>query len=209
MKKNKSTDKQPNPYFIAFFTAILAGAFSVIGGYYTALFQSEKAISQMQIEYRVSTYNGFLEKIGRAKSPGISEILSMGSMINHLATDGEIQKFEDRIGELLKEQNTQDLYWQLNADLNVLRLHGSRRVTEIGDDILLSILLRGEEISWSKYPQEIVAVNDHWKTNQDQSVAYGWEDRVGPDELLMIVNISLLAQVLIEQLREEVQGSTI
>jgi hypothetical protein len=193
---------------VALLTATLAGLFSVIGGYFTAGFQAKHAVAQKKLEYRVGAYRAFLDKTDRSNAPGISQLLSIGAMADHLATDGEIQAFEDRIATLLKEHDSQDLYWQLNADLNILRLHGSERVAEICDDILKALLLRDEEIDWTNYSPEVVALHDRWKVSQEKGVAYGWEERVSGEERLMIVSIAKLTQVLIEQLRSEIQGTS-
>lgn len=195
-----------NPYVMAVFTAVLAGIFSIIGSHYTADFQVQEAITQKQFEYRVLAYTAFLEKTDHTKAPAISQILAIGSMANHLATDGEIQEFEDRVSRLLKKHSAQDIYWQLNADLNSLRLHGTPRVAEICDDILKSLLLRDHEIIWSKYPADLVAEHDRWNTAQDKGQAYGWTEQVSSDERLMIVMISKLTQALITQLRKEIHS---
>ncbi len=200
------TATPPNPYVMAFLTATLAGLFSVIGGYFTAGFQARQAIAQKQLEYRVGAYTAFLDKTDRNKAPAISQILNIGTMADHLATDGEIQAFEDRIAELLKKNDAQDLYWQLNADLNVLRLHGSARVAKICDDLLKALLLRDHEINWTDYPPEVTAFHDRWKMAQKKGIAYGWEERVSADERLMIVTIAKLTQILIQQLRTEIHG---
>jgi len=198
----------PNPYLMAVLTAVLAGIFSIMGSYYTTNSQAREAIAQKQFEYRVLAYTALLEKIDHIKAPVISQILTTGSMTDHLTTDGEIQEFEDRIARFLKKHSTQDIYWQLNADLNSLRLQGTPRVAEICDDILNSLLLRDHEIVWSKYPADLVAVHDRWSTNQDIRQAYGWTERVSSDERLMIVMISRLTQALIGQLRKEIHGSS-
>jgi hypothetical protein len=198
----------PNPYLLAVLTATLAGIFSVVGGYFTAEFQAKQAIAQKQNDYRVIAYTGFLDRTDRSKAPAISQLLSIGSMADRLATDGEIQAFEDRIASLLKKYDAQNIYWQLNADLNILRLHGSSRVSEICDDILKSLLLRDSEINWAAYPQNIVAFHEIWKVAQEKGTAYGWEERVTSDERLMIVTISKLTQALIEQLRAEIHSTT-
>ena len=199
----------PNAYAMAIFTAVLAGIFSVIGSYYTAELQEKQAITQKQFEYRVLAYTTFLDKTDHAKAHAINQILSIGSMANHLATDGEIQAFEDRIASFLKKHDAQDIYWQLNTDLNTLRLHGTPQVAEICDDILKSLLLRDHEIVWSKYPSDLVAIHDRWRTAQEKGDAYGWVERVAIDERLMIVMISKLTQVLIAQLRKEIHGPSI
>lgn len=205
-KEETKVTATPNPYVMAVFTAVLAGIFSIIGGYYTTDFQARQAIAQKQFEYRVLAYTAFLEKTDHAKAPAISQILAIGSMADHLAFDGEIQEFEDRIVRLLKKHSAQDIYWQLNADLNSLRLHGTPRVAEICDDILKSLLLRDHEIIWSKYPTDLMAAHDRWNTAQDKGLAYGWIERVSSDERLMIVMISKLTQALIAQLRKEIHG---
>lgn len=196
----------PNPYAMAVFTAVLAGIFSIIGSYYTADFQAWQAIAQKQFEYRVVAYTAFLEKTDYAQAPAISQILTIGSMADHLATDGEIQEFEDQIARLLKKYSAQDIYWQLNADMNTLRLHGTPRVAEICSDILRSLLLRNHEIAWNKYPTDIVVAHDRWSIAPEKRQAYGWVEQVSSDERLMIVMISKLTQALIAQLRKEIHG---
>lgn len=181
-------------------------SFSIIGIYYTADFQAREAIAQKQFEYRVLAYSAFLEKTDHNKVPAISKILTIGSMADHLATDGEIQEFEDRMARFLKKHNAQDIYWQLNADLNSLRLHGTPRVAEICDDILKSLLLRDHEIIWSKYPVDLVSEHDSWSAAQDKGQADGWTERVSSDERLMIVMISKLTQALITQLHNEIHS---
>jgi len=189
---------------LAVFTATLAGLFSAVGGYFVADFQARNAIAIKQLEYRVSAYGSFLERADRNKTPGVSQLLSIGAMAEHLATDGEIQAFEDRIGDLLRKHDAQDLYWQINADLNILRLHGSTRVAKISDDILKALLLRDHEINWDDYSADVVEFHERWKTSQEHGVAYGWEERVSGEERLMIVTIAKLTQVLISQLRSEI-----
>ncbi len=198
---------QPNPYLMALLTATLAGLFSVLGGYFAASFQAKHAIAQKQIEYRVEAYGAFLDKTDRNKAPALSQIISIGAMADHLATDSEIQAFEDRIALLLKKYDAQDLYWQLNADLNILRLHGSDRVSKICDDLLMALLLRDSEISWTDYPSDIVAFHNRWKTAQEKGTSYGWEERVSGDERLMIIMVAKLTQVLVKQLSNEIHAA--
>ncbi|HWV17462.1 MAG TPA: hypothetical protein VNZ68_02695 [Rhodocyclaceae bacterium] len=197
---------EPHPYVMALVTAALAGLFSVIGSYYTTKFQMNQAVVQKQLECRVSAYTAFLEKIDRSRAPAISQILTIGSMAEHVATDSEIQAFEDRVFSLLTKHDAHDLYWQLNADLNILRLHGTKSVARTCDDILKVLLLRDHEIDWTQHSPEVAAFYKQWKVNQEQGTAYGWEERVSPEERLMIVMMAKLTEVLIAQLREEIHG---
>ena len=199
----------PNPYLMALLTASLAGLFSVVGGYFAAGFQARHAIAQKQLDYRVGAYEAFLNEINQEKEPSISQLLSIGAMAAHLATDGEIQAFEDQIADLLKKHDAQDLYWQLNADFNILRLHGSTRVGKISDDILKTLLLHDEEIDWTNYSPEVAAFHSNWKASQENGFAYGWEEKISGDERLMIVSIAKLTRILVEQLRWEIQETSI
>ncbi len=136
-----SLPKQPNPYVMAVFTAVLAGAFSVLGTYFTAQFQAKHAIAQKQLEYRAQSYAAFLEKIDRSRSPEIGQLLSIGSLAERVATDSEIQNLEDQLAVLLRKAPIQDLYWKLNNDLNLVRLHGSDRVRRVCDLRLIGLLI--------------------------------------------------------------------
>ena len=49
-----------------------------------------------------------------------------------------------------------------------------------------------------------MAAHKQWSLNQDNGKAYGWDERISPDERLMIVMVSKLTQTLIEQLRKEI-----
>jgi hypothetical protein len=204
-KKSESvTPPTPNQYVMALVTAILAG----LVGYFSANFQARQAVAQKQLEYRVGAYGVFIDKTDRSRAPSISQILSIGAMADHLATDAEIQAFEDRIAGLLKKHDAQDLYWQMNSDLNVLRLHGSVRVAKTCDDILKALLLRDEEIDWADYSQEVSEFHSRWKMSQEKAVAYGWKDKISSEERLMIVTIAKLTQVLIQQLNLEIHDAT-
>jgi hypothetical protein len=199
--------RTPNPYAIAVLTAVLAGLFAVIGGYFTSAFQARHAIAQKQLEYRVTAYSSFLDKTNLNNAPAISQILNIGQMADHVATDGEIQAFEDRIADLLKKQDAHDLYLQLNADLNLLRLHGSGRVQKTCEDLLKALMLRDFEIDWKSYPPDVAEYHDKWKAAQEKGIAYGWEERVSPEERLMVITMAKLTQVLIQQLREGIHGA--
>lgn len=194
-----------NPYFVALLTASLAGLFSIIGGYFVSGFQAKNTTEQKQLEFKVSAYTLFLDKTDENKSPVINQILNIGLTAENLATDSEIQAFENRLGTFLEKNDTQDLYWQLNSDLNILRLHGSARVTVICDDLLKALLLREHEIDWSFYPKDVISSHDAWKNLQAHGQAYGWEEKITPDERLMFISIAKLMNVLVLQLRNEMQ----
>jgi hypothetical protein len=121
----------------------------------------------------------------------------------------EIQLFEDRLSNLINRYDPQELYWQLNADLNILRMHGSESVATSCDDLLKALLQRDFAIGWERYPPDVAAYYDSWKTLQSNGVAYGWDERVTGEERLMIMIIAKLTQTLIQQLRAEIYGTSI
>jgi len=200
-----SLPKQPNPYVIAVFTAVLAGAFSVLGTYFTAQFQAKYAIAQKQLEYRAQSYAAFLEKIDRSRSPEIGQLLSIGSLAERVATDSEIQTLEDQLAVLLRKAPIQDLYWKLNSDLNLVRLHGSNRVRRVCDDILKALALREFEIDWSVYPRDVSQLREKWAGIQKEGITYGWQPRISNDKRLMIIVVGKLFELLVTELRNELQ----
>ena len=204
-KRVPNPPKQQNPYAMAVFTAVLAGIFSIVGSYFTTQIQTRYAIVQKQLEYRAQAYSGFLEKIDRSRSPVLSQILTIGSLVGRVAADSEVQNLEDRLADIFKKADIQDLYWQLNSDLNVLRLHGSRRVRRVCDDILKALSLQDSEIDWSLYSAETSQFYREWRDTQKQRLSYGWEPKIADDERLMIIVIGKLFELLIDELRHELQ----
>jgi hypothetical protein len=203
-KRVPNPPKQQNPYAMVVFTAVLAGIFSIVGSYFTTQIQTKYAIVQKQLEYRAQAYSGFLEKIDRSRSPVLSQILSIGSLTERVATDSEIQDLEDRLADIFKKTDIQDLYWQLNSDLNVLRLHGSTRVRRMCDDILKALSLKDSEIDWSFYSAEASQFYTEWRDAQKQGLSYT-EPKISDDERLMIVVLGKLFELLIDELRHELQ----
>lgn len=200
-----SLPKQPNPYAIAVFTAVFAGVFAVIGMYFTAQLQAKHAIAQKQLEYRAHAYTAFLEKMDRSRSPVIGQLLSIGSLAKMAATDSEIQDIEDQFAVLLRKAPLQDLYWQLNGDLNFIRLFGSNRVRRVCDDILKALALREDEIDWSVYPRDVAQFHAQWAEAEKEGIAYGWEPKISDDERLMIVVVGKLFELLVTELRNELR----
>ena len=115
MKKSKNKthkkDKAPNPYLIALYTAMLSGVFAILGFYFTAKFQTERAIQQKIFEYRISAYDKFLSSMSGQKSPLIAETLNIGQLAQHVATDSEIQTLEDKFYELSLKNSDYKISW--------------------------------------------------------------------------------------------------
>lgn len=208
-KRAPSPLKQQNPYAMAAFTAVLAGIFSVVGSYFTTQIHTKYHIVQKQLEYREQAYLVFLEKIDRSRFPVLSQILNTGSLAERVATDSEIQNLEDRMADIFKKADIQDIYWQLNSDLNVLRLHGSTSVRRMCDDILKTLSLRDFEIDWTFYSAEASQFYAKWRDAESKGIPYGWEPKISDDERLMIVVIGKLFDLLIGELRNELQTQSL
>lgn len=191
----------PNAYVMAVITAGLAAAFSVAGGYLLAQLQSKHVAAQRLYEHRMTAYETFLQRIGAV--PGVSEILSAGAMVNDLMTDSELEIFEDRSAKLLQAHHTQDLYWRINAEMQLLRLHGTPQVRDICDDILKLLLMRHAEVRWNRYSPTLRAFYRQSLTAQEVGSAYGVTEQMTEDERLMIIMTPQLMQVLVDQLRAE------
>lgn len=191
----------PNAYVMAVITAGLAAVFSVVGGYWLSQQQSKQVAVQRLYEHRLAAYDAFLQRIGAV--PGVSEILSAGAMVNDLMTDSELEIFEDRSAKLLQVHHTQDLYWSLNAEMQLLRLHGTPQVRDICDDILRLLLMRHAEVRWNRYSPTLRVSYSQSLRAQEVGSAYGVTEQVTEDERLMIIMTPQLMQVLVDQLRAE------
>lgn len=191
----------PNAYLMAFFTALLAGLFSLAGSYVIARFQARQATVAKSLEYRTKAYTDFLTKIGE-RSPLIGRLLNIGSLADRVVTDGAIQEFEDRVAELFVELDLHATYAELNSDFNFLRLHGDEATERICRDILALLSFRDGEVDWSKYPQETQLYYQQWRTNQE-GPAYGWDPSITNDQRIMVIMVAKLFDELVSHLRGE------
>jgi hypothetical protein len=72
--------------------------------------------------------------------------------------------------------------------------------------MLKALLLGDHDIDWTQYSKDVQSFHNRWKTYQEHGVAYGWKEKVLPEERLMVVTIGKLMHVLMQQLRNEIQG---
>jgi len=204
----KRGSKQPNPYSLAFFTAIMAGIFSTVGSYFATSFQARHAIEQKHFEFRAQAYSGFLEKIDHVRAPVVSEFLHTGLLAEELDTDADLQSLENRMTRILSEIDVQELYWRLNSDLTILRLYGSPMVQCFCEDILKTLILQHDEIDWSIYPARIKESYEQWRASQEKTTDTYIELQISNEERLRFIMISKLYTALIQQLRYELQSVT-
>jgi hypothetical protein len=198
----KKSKKEVNPIYLAILTAVLSGILSISGFYYTSKIQTKSQLIQKRYEYKAIAYNTFLSAITKNKSPIIPQILSIGDLVRHVATDAEIQALEDKFESLVKLNYTYEISWQLESDFNVLRLHGSEKVKRYCDDILTILAHRQFSIDWSQYPKQLQLFRTKWIENQTEE-AYGYELKVSDDERIMMILLSATYRNLIDQLRHE------
>lgn len=209
--KNTEIEKTINKGFrnelkLAFVTALLAGIFSAIGSYITIEIKTQKERIQWQNEKKAQAYNSFLLSVSNDKSPIVSEILSIGELSKHVATDAEIQSLEDSFERLSNLNLDYKISNQLNTDFNILRLHGSELIKRNCNDILSVLALREEMVDWSKYPENIKSTRNRWKENQNGQ-AYGFEAKVTDDQRVMFILLSILYKNLINELNNELYNN--
>lgn len=200
-------DKHTNPYLIALFTAIITGIFAIIGFYFTINLQTASIIKQKQFEYRASAYNSFLTTVNRNKSPLISDILSIGQLTKHVATDMEMQILENKFGKLASSNREYNISLQLDSDFNILRMHGSNIVRQYCDDIITILALRESDVNWSKYSEEINEKRDIWIGPKQETEVDYVDTKVTDEERMIFVLLSTLYTELINQLSTELQGN--
>lgn len=187
------------PYALAIFAGIIA----VLANHIAASHINEQALVQRQRELRTTSYSAFLEKIDHQASPEFSQLLRFSTKIENIATDSELQAFEDDAAELLKNHDIHELHWQFTSASVQLRLFGSQRVIEICNDIQKAILQNDYAIDWSLYSPEATSFHKHWKEAQESGSPYGTEEQISTDERLMIATVGKLIEALINQQRLE------
>jgi hypothetical protein len=206
MKKNfKKTDKNPNPYLMAVMTAFLAGLISAASGYFISDLQAKHAIEAEQYEYRLKAYMSFLEKIDRKNSPFISQLFAIGDMAKHVATDSEIQAYEDKTHDILSKIKTEDVYCQLNNDFSILRMFGDKKTSQYCDDILLIVNYKIHLVEWKQYPLFVKHIYEKCLKNE-KGIAHGYEARVSDEDRTMIIMLREIFNLLIEHIRHEIKN---
>jgi hypothetical protein len=200
---NERLGKQPNPYLIAIFTAVLAAGFSILGSHYTYKKQTEKLLLEQRLGIRKHAYTLFLEKIDREKSPLLSRLLHLGSAADHVATDGEIQTLEDAFEKMALALQSYDVYWYLSNDMSILRMYGSRRVVEYSKDLLNVTTGQYWQISLKGYPRDVQVYFHKWKKIQATGGAYGWKEKITSEERLTLILAARLFRNLLDTIRAE------
>ena len=94
----------PNPYVLAVLTALLAGFFSIAGGWYISNRQIDALILEERLVARRQAYQIFVENVSWRSSPELSQLLHLGALVDRVATDGEIQELEDHFSKCPSEK---------------------------------------------------------------------------------------------------------
>lgn len=202
---NRKTKQSPNPYLLAFITALFAGLFSIVGNYHLSKGQIKQMLLEKDLDLRKEVYLSFLNKIDKSNDPVISEMLNIGSLVDKAGTDSQIQDSEDRLHNILSKNDTYDIYWRLNSDLNILRLRASDRVKMRADDLLNALTLNFHEIQIKNHSAEVQAYYDKWWEVQRDGIAYGYEERITPEQRFSIIISGKLLQSLIQAMNEELR----
>jgi len=194
-KRNKAeSDQKPNPYYMAFFTALLSGGFSVVGGYYTSSYQANMAIAQKQYEYKSQAYSAFLEKLNKSNSPQIHKIYSLSKSVELAATDMENEIVDQKL-DLLGENELEEVYDLFDNSFNLLRIYGSKDVNKICDDILNAISGRLYQLDLDKYEGEIkseLVSLINWQTDGDHDTVFESRKRL---KLLIVLLKALMVEM--------------
>ena len=194
----------PRPYIVAIWGAILAAFFSVVLNHWNV---KQSPLAQRSI--RQSTYLLFIERLNPKEAPQLSSLLNLGRQAPEVVTDGEIQNFEDRAEELLKHQGLTDIQWQFDALSTPLRICSSDAVRQIIEGIDKTLRLRDDDIDWATYGIALASRHESIRIAQETGSAYAYEERINPDERLMIFSIGMLGEALFNQLTLELNSDAI
>lgn len=198
-------NNNPHPYLLAFFTALLAGLFSLFGSYFVAKYQVDQGRISKEKEYKVQAYKNFLDNLNREKSPTISKFLHIGSLSEKVTTDGDIQRLEDSIEELMNTTDLQETYWKLNSEFNILRIYGDDEIDKICSDILDLISLNYTRIEWKSYSPTIQKLYKDVSLRHQKGIVIGWEEKVLPEDRISIIMTSRIFQELIFEMKKTIK----
>jgi hypothetical protein len=200
--------KEPNPYVIALFTALLAAGGATLGTYYTAKWQTSLAVREREASCRKEAYLGFLTRVHRSSDSTVSEFLNVGALAEGVSTDSEVQALEDRIGKLQSRISPQDVYVRLNSDLNLLRLCASPGVQEQTDKLLSVLLGDFSVLNLAQHPSDFPGYYEHSLKVGRGISGQVIEERVSSDQRSVIILASCVLQHLIRTMNRELAADT-
>ena len=154
----------------------------------------------------MDAYGAFVDALDNTNTM-ISKLYALGLMADGVATDLEIQRFEDQAGEWLKGVSHPELHAQVVPHLLSIGMNGSTSVQRICDDMERLLLLRDPEIQWQEYPRDISQDYQRWKVTQQDGMEYGWESRIDGEDRLMVVMFGKMMRLLLQEFRAEMSGA--
>ena len=193
----------PQPYRVAILGAILAASLSGLLNYWLGKHDSPVPNEREQAAYRL-----FLERLNDRDAPQLTRLLSLANRISFLDKDIEIQDFEDQAESLLDGRGLEEILVQFNVATTPLKVYGTNEVRFILDDIAKALLLRDDDIDWPRYGTSLASRHASMREAQETGSAHGFEERISPDERLMIFSFALLSERLFNQLRSETACNT-
>ncbi|CED57118.1 putative uncharacterized phage protein [Aliivibrio wodanis] len=121
-------------------------------------------------------------------------------MLDNLTVDESIQKIEDSIFLLSKEQ---EFLYILDNHLKILSLYGSEKVKIYCSDILSVYLDNEYSVNWDYHSEFVRNTRDDWVNND--GVIIGWERKVTDETRAKFAIISRQYAELINQLSIELK----
>ena len=195
---------------MAFGTAVMAAALSVVGNYFSSSFQAKQTLIQKQFEYRAQAYNAFLDNLDGTKAPVLNKLLEIGTLSVAAITDGQVQGSEDEATEFLKKNNLRNVYSQFYSSVGILRLHGTPQVQKHCDDILLMLSYASTSVDWSTYPKSIQesykAINS--KAVPDKDYIDLIDPKIDDADRVIVLMTSQMFKLLVDELRGELHSET-
>lgn len=219
--------KEPNPYLLAFFTALMSGAFAAGGIYLTSKATIQQIELSQGIESKAAAYLTFLEKVHEGQSSVIGKIQFIGQLAAASATDGEVQEVEDYLAILSPQIDTEFII-ELNQEFNHLRTVGSPDVRKNVDDLLYALTYRIDAIDISRYPKDVQITFINWnpmrefmspdKLTGDVKAYLIWaqsipkskesyfEEKVSEEQRFAIILSSILFETLLSTISNELKA---
>lgn len=195
-----NSNSNSNQYITIIISVLLSGLVSCGTAFFTTSYQTEQIIKQKTYENKISAYNEFLSKINNEKYSKINSLFLINKMLDNLTVDESIQKIEDSIFLLSKEQ---EFLYILDNHLKILSLYGSEKVKIYCSDILSVYLDNEYSVNWDYHSEFVRNTRDDWVNND--GVIIGWERKVTDETRAKFAIISRQYAELINQLSIELK----
>lgn len=185
--------KEPNPYMIAFITAIMSGAISIVGNFIIINKQLEQALFQKVFDERTKAYSDFLRKSKFSDDDSLGKLYRLYPIFAHATSDADYRDYFIELEKISSNLEANILFDKTANDLAILHVYGSKEVIQICEDLRVILLSEPTLVKIEHYPKKIQLNNEKLSM---QFTPWDKKSRIGMFSALYYHLISVLSNEL-------------